>query len=355
MIEMGKLLSSVLNNFSSNQEERTETLTIDLNELDILKIYTDEADVETFFHDKPRIDLKLETFENGPKLTFEKTGSHVRIVAKTPEKSGGIKFFNSKRTTALQVTLPKYFMDTLVIKTKSGDVDLDGMEANQINLHTVSGDIKSTNLKAKETAIHSVSGDLYIRYIFSENIHVKTTSGDMDIKGIYGNMKGTTVSGDLLIEQCKGEKMQVSTVSGDVKVTICQVTDLEVRTQSGDIEGSVLEALQIKTSSASGDIQYRNCTGHVDAKSNSGDVDLYLKCLSNIQASNVSGDINVKLDSDETDVDVELKTASGDITSNLPIRYAEKSDRRMVGSSGSGKYTIKVNTTSGDINLRKSS
>ncbi|HEX7065649.1 MAG TPA: hypothetical protein VF199_11335, partial [Bacillales bacterium] len=55
-------------------ERRTETDSIDASDITELEVTTDEAEVEVQTHEGEMIDLKLETYEDGPMLETKELG-----------------------------------------------------------------------------------------------------------------------------------------------------------------------------------------------------------------------------------------------------------------------------------------
>jgi hypothetical protein len=54
-------------------------------------------------------------------------------------------------------------------------------------------------------------------------------------------------------------------------------------------------------------------------------------------------------------VELDLKTAGGAMTSNIPIVVRDATRKRLLGGSGDGALKISVITSSGDIDIRQGS
>ena len=81
----------------------------------------------------------------------------------------------------------------------SGDVSFNYLVGNEITLHTVSGDIEGYSIKAKESTLNSVSGDYKINIATAEIIRIDTVSGDIHIENSTGNVRSSSVTGDVVV------------------------------------------------------------------------------------------------------------------------------------------------------------
>ena len=200
---------------------------------------------------------------------------------------------------------------------------------------------------------------------------VKSVSGDLDVtRGGEGRVE-LSYSGGMVKVRTSGEQVVVRTMAGDVSATVPTDGRLELEVVSGDVSVSDGSA-RIEVKTVSGDVDIDQSTGGVQVKTVSGDVDLdhvsgaievetrsgdvELGAAGQISGSlqSVSGDVTVALPRD-ADLVLELATEEdGDIhvDSDLPHEVLEERDEYMKLKLGAGSSTMKVNTKSGDIEIR---
>lgn len=123
------------------------------------------------------------------------------------------------RTTSGEVSVSNILLDSKIVTT-SGDVKVDNV--NGVTIQTTSGDIELLSIN-DHLSISSVSGDIDIGSInISKNSVIKTVSGDVEIdrsNSIY--VETNTVSGDVEIvnnDRKSDIVLKVTTTSGDIEV-----------------------------------------------------------------------------------------------------------------------------------------
>lgn len=223
----------------------------------------------------------------------------------------GIGVFSSD----FEIYLPKAALESVMIRTSSGYVDLDvELDCKHIKVSTSSGDVSGSDIRCPDLNISSTSGDIELDGVLSQAANIHTTSGDITLDGEFFEAEVVSTSGDLEI-------------SGAVK-------ELEVKTSSGDIELDGMIAC-------------------LTAKTISGDLDARLSDVPQaIRIDTVSGDSKLYLPENEG-FTLNYKRVSGDIKSDFNLLTSINS------KEGHGVYrdgnlrTFFIGTVSGDIKLLK--
>lgn len=179
----------------------------------------------------------------------------------------------------------------LDVQTGSGDLKADGLRADG-SLATVSGDISVTD-SAGELQVNSTSGTVQLSGSFSSP-RVETVSGDVTLSGADGSFYVRTISGDIDLRDLRDARLDIETTSGDV-----------------DVSGAALAAAASRISTISGGVQLR---------------------LANA-----------------ADLRLDVSTLSGDLSSDLALRDMQSERHALSGVLGSGKATLTIHTTSGDV------
>lgn len=153
------------------------------------------------------------------------------------------------------------------------------------------------------------------------NLTVSTVSGDVNGHGIRGDTEARSVSGDVTLTDVVAKVVEAQTVSGNVELTRVNADEVAAETVSGDVDFS-------------GEIHKG---GDYDMKTLSGDV--IMRIPKNAGAE-ISG-----------------ATFSGDFQTSFPIttkatsRYTRR--QRIDGTIGDGSARIRVESFSGDVELRE--
>ena len=205
-------------------------------------------------------------------------------------------------------------------------------EVNNINLDLRSHDVEileseDENVKVQ---IYSKNKDSITLKKDSENNIVVNQKRENICVGLcfVSNMKVIVY----LPEEYKG-KINIKATSGDIKSTIENELAYNIKVTSGDVEIDNAKSLVGKTTS--GDVQIGKLTSHIKYQTTSGDFEIEkftVKKDSSIKAT--SGDVKIEtLENAYVDADA----TSGDIKVKNNDRHAE--------------FELKINTTSGDIDV----
>jgi hypothetical protein len=319
----------------------TTTEIVDLAGVDTIEMKLGSTDVEivsqggsdgTFVIKKT---YKTNEKDHGPELlkeaeiTFEREGSTLTVGRKGIKRTGMDMF--TKGYVSIEITATIAPDLNLIISTGSGDIYVDDREA-PVKIRTGSGDVLAETLAG--------------------GLEASTGSGDINLKGVSGMLEFTAGSGDLVAGEVKCN-VRASVGSGDVEID--KVTgDVVFSSGSGDLEiGSSRGGL--KAGSGSGDLEVRDHVGNAEFKTSSGDVLLNTGASEGeITVGTSSGDVDIVIYNSDS-VDIDLKTAGGAMTSNIPIVVRDATRKRLLGGSGDGALKISVITSSGDIDIRQGS
>lgn len=145
-------------------------------------------------------------------------------------------FFNWGLDAAdVELTLPRRMWEGLNLSTNSGDIDIDaGLEVQRLVVKTTSGDVQLNDLTFQELLFKSASGDLDTGGLRGRSVQAETASGDVQLTGEIDTLRAGTASGEI---ELNGQVHTIvcSTASGDVEVRSETMPEhLEISSKSGD-------------------------------------------------------------------------------------------------------------------------
>lgn len=230
---------------------------------------------------------------------------------------------------------------------------------------------------------NGVSVDIAVQVPENYSLDLKTSGGDINVEDLGGDVRARTSGGDVDIGNIRDAVVDVRTSGGDI----------QLESAGGDT----------RMETSGGDIQVENARGTVDVSSKGGDIDIE-NADGGVTAMTTGGEINVGLTGTEssTDRSCYLKSKGGDVTIYLPEDLAAtidaeihvvktgfwgdvsnriysafdlsgnkggghtKSRTGIYGGTGSGRASaagdingggdlIRLETSNGDINIRKRS
>ncbi len=239
------------------------------------------------------------TLGSGSKgLTVEGGGSRLSIKVQGPESSGWFNWGSSSRMedSILDIKVPREA--ELDIEVVSSEVAVSGVGGRSLEVDSVSGKVRIDGA-AREVEVDSISGSVEITGS-GERLQVGTVSGEVIARANGGVLKFETVSGNVRVEAGAFRELDASSVSGDISV--------RGRPQAG----------------------------------------------SRLDSETMSGDVRVELPADLSG-HVEAETFSGRIRSDFgTVSEPEHGPGRSLDARiGSGDARLRIETFSGDVEIRK--
>ena len=186
-------------------------------------------------------------------------------------------------------------------------------------------------LSFDDVIIRAASAEIDVSDLAAETLSVSTASGDVSISCAANTIKLNSASGNIQLEQ-KDEAGEVSidTASGKINANLSRADTANFESASG----------KIKATAASVD--------SFSAKATGGDVSCEFEATpSECKLHAVSGEVTLILP-DASDFTANISTTSGDFESDFAL---EKDGNTYI--CGNGSAHIDIETTSGDVAIRK--
>ena len=249
----------------------------------------------------------------------------------------------------------------------SGTVEIHGWDRSEVEVGGTAGDnvvrVDVTSA-GNRTSIHVVSrsapawgsdaeAHLIVHVPAKSAVMATLVSADFKVTGVLGDLKVQSVNGSLTGDV--GGNVRATTVSGDVRLTARAAKVIEVKTISGNIQltGGGGE-VDITTVSGSATIELAEVT-RARFKSVSGDMtaELALAPEGQLEGESVSGDVSVKFAAAPA-AEFDVQSFSGDIRNCFgpkPMQSHYGPGSRLEFKNGEGHAHVRVNTKSGDVRL----
>ncbi|OIJ12917.1 hypothetical protein BKP35_10155 [Anaerobacillus arseniciselenatis] len=284
--------------------------TIEINEKEVI----DGKNIET-------IDVNV----SSPSVYLIPTDSNeitVELIGEISEKTD-FEFDVTSRNNKLDV----YVKNSTTV---SGWFNFSTMTTNlQLELHIPRKEYNKLN-------VHSSSGRITLNDLHAKNVELRASSGRIEISNVTAE-----------------SEINLQTSSGRIEAVNNTAKSLQARASSGRIliNGQISE--QISPSTSSGSIVLENFEGDVSAAASSGRVSIINdQLVGDINVSTSSGRVEIDLKNAPTSALIDFQGSSGRGSVNLPgLDFEEKSNNRVYGTIGAGKYEIKVRTSSGRFEL----
>jgi hypothetical protein len=170
---------------------------------------------------------------------------------------------------------------------------------------------------------------------------------------VFDFINAETLKLDIYVPQEFSGGIFTETISGSLKIEKFNLKNFEFKSLSGSIAANSLAVSDIKISSTSGKVVLTDAEGNIDISNISGNVDLMLITLTgDLNIKTISGRVAVSLPG-KSEFNFELGSISGSIENEFGAQIKFADGRKIEGTVGQGANMLKVNTTSGEIKLKK--
>ncbi len=177
---------------------------------------------------------------------------------------------------------------------------------------------------------------------------------DIYIPNTYDNyLELNVISGNInLKEMNKLISLSIETVSGDIEFSDINLEECNLKSISGDLDIKNLYSNETNIKTTSGNVRLKGFSGELISNTISGNISVeYIDFSNDIKMDSVSGRIIIDLP-DDSEFTLKTHTVSGKMKCDFPIVLNGESDKHDInGEVGNGKYSIKLETTSGDIKI----
>ncbi len=152
----------------------------------------------------------------------------------------GISMVNSQIT----VYLSENEYNSLFIDEDTGDIEIsDNFKFQTIDISTSTGDINLKGVEAKDIDLSVSTGHIFAEKInCEENLKISVSTGKTELKDIVcKNLSTQGSTGDIHLENViVAEKITAERSTGDIVFERCDAAELSITTDTGDVRGNLL-------------------------------------------------------------------------------------------------------------------
>ena len=220
-------------------------------------------------------------------------------------------------------------INNLKIESNTADVYLKKSETGKVKVELYSNDVKEKNIENTSESLNVKLKDgcwlfcffnrdkivVYLPENYDKNITIDSSTSDVHFEENYENsdINIKLSTGDVHAKNVNNAKIKLST--GDV--FIGSVNSIESDSSTGDINvDKVNNYMDIETSTGDIYIKEANLNKNSNLKASTGDIEI--KKINNVyvEADTSTGDINIKNNNRKSDVELKIRTSTGDIDIN---------------------------------------
>ncbi|PTM58823.1 DUF4097 family beta strand repeat-containing protein [Desmospora activa] len=162
----------------------TEEDSLDAGDVNSISVNYGSVDVVVEDGSSNQLEVVLDTFERGPRLSMNQRGDHVDISTEWEGLRIGIMKIGGYLTDPPKVTVkvPKDYNQDLNLEGSSGNIELRNLNLNQLQFSASASNVNGEGITAKRINGSTTSGGISIAFgKFSTHMNLSSTSGNIDL------------------------------------------------------------------------------------------------------------------------------------------------------------------------------
>ena len=345
------------------------TLDVDTSSWSVTITWTEGSECSVSATITARAPSKEEAQELGEQVTIrlEQAGGTLKVRADKPKLRN-----NRSISVSYVITAPR--QTNVQCHSAYGSLELANLEGT-VNAKTGSGSIKAEDIRGAAN-LDTSYGSITCTNVVGQEVTLHSGSGSITASDIKGTARMDSSYGSVKCERFSDGDLSLKSGSGRITVADATFGKCEASSSYGPVTGQRLEGNAIKLRSSSGSVDLADGTADtMDLSSSYGRVKAMQITTSDLKAHSGSGSIDVdcapacpaELTADVKtsygNIDfgapsgfsgrVHLTTHYGSVRTDRPITISgEITRRRIAGTLGDGHGSLRLETSSGSIQLR---
>ncbi len=215
------------------------------------------------------------------------------------------------------------------------DLKISVPQGQRIELYLAVGKVSATNVHG-DVRLDAAGANVTVTGAVGP-LAVDVGSGNVSVHDAQGDVSLDTGSGDVEVSGVRGDVLHIDTGSGHATVASVSGRLLDIDTGSGDVEVTGASADEVKLDTGSGEVRCELTSNpkHMDVDTGSGGVTLTLPPTYGAT--------------------LEVESGSGGVDVDFPVSARRVSSDHLSGTIGDGRGTLRIDTGSGGVRIRKGS
>ncbi len=232
---------------------------------------------------------------------------------------------------------------TVVIPEDRNDVETEYEGKGKVTAQ-LNGDTLEIHAKGPKLQFFNMNNDkeklkIYVPENYHQNMQISVGSGFLSFG--EGSRKSAM----------KLEELRLKAGSGRIEIGPLEAGSVDYDLSSGEIVSDSLTTKNGVFKVSSGRLKLDQYSGPAEANVSSGELHIKMEKLAGPMEIDVSSG-HAELDlPDDADFALNGKISSGNISNSFPLSGESSSSNKIKGHHGSGKHTINLNVSSGNISL----
>ena len=268
-----------------------QTISEELTPFSDIHVDLDDTDFEIIPSDKYEIEiLSYKELEKG--FTYKVQNNKLLIKS---DRSFG-RFFNISLgeipKTKIKIYYPKDItFNTINVTNEFGDIHVDRIKSNHLNIYSEDGDITTTNVKIDKFEIKNNFGDIFASNVEAKNVVIKMGDGDLQCMKVVAD--ATTITnqfGNIDLSDLSSNGLTIKSNDGDIKIQGLLLGKSSITSKFGDVNLQVTNKeseLNYNINNSFGDIMVNENQYQSKAKH-------YVNTIHELTINAKDGDVNVQ-------------------------------------------------------------
>lgn len=288
-----------------------------------------DADIEII----PSDEYKLEIERQKDKEITHTVKNDTLIIEDKEQKVNQLFMINLSLTaipkTVIKIYVPKEKQfSEISLESKFGDIRLEGIASDSVNINTNDGDITFNSVNSNELKIVNAFGDITGSKVTAKDLMIEMNDGDIVFNDVDSN------------------KLNVKNKFGDITGNKLEIKDLIIELTDGDVVFDEINAESAVLNNSYGDTKLGNLTSHgLNIKGQDGDIEIQGLLLGTSAIHSSYGDVSLQLLNKESELSYTIENKFGDITVNNN-QFESKATH-----NANANDKLDITSNDGDVNI----
>ena len=215
----------MVNLFNMKKEPIIQENTVEVAQVRELEIRSDVVNIEFLIHDKPQVDITLETFDKGPDLQVNIVNDCLVIEAEV-EKKRRVITFSGANVATLEVRLPEDFAEHYDVNSSTGNINAKNLLFETMLMKTGAGNIDAANFHGKSIELRSGAGNVHAENLAGERVELDTGAGNVEGRNCSGKIIAKSGAGNIRFKVIGDQDLEMKSGAGNVHVDFAAISEL---------------------------------------------------------------------------------------------------------------------------------